>query len=321
MRETHSAHVFLTATRAFKVRKPVDLGFLDYSTLDKRRRAARTEVELCQRARLGSTDPSVHLGVWSLDTTTLELTPPPHPPSSRGEPVVAMRRLDDALRADRVMAAAGVPPSRLDGAIADCVSFHSRCPLAPEGGDRIALERAWRAHAVAFEELPEGAPDLPFDPAERQELLHGTRSMFDAIAPILLERAREGRVREGHGDLRLEHIYLSEPWSLIDPLEFSLDLRLSDVAAEIAFVAVELDALGRPDAARHALERYATLAGDASLAAVAPFFLRYRALVRAKVGWFRAQQQRGAARAETLARARAFTELALVYGRPTPRRQ
>ena len=120
-------------------------------------------------------------------------------------------------------------------------------------------------------------------------------------------------IREGHGDLRIEHIYLTEPWSVIDPLEFSRKLRFCDVAAEICFVAMELDEIGRADAAEYVIASYAELSGDDTLLEVVPFFKRYRAVVRGKVEWIRGTQVLGAERDAHFARSRRLFELALGY--------
>jgi aminoglycoside phosphotransferase family enzyme len=126
---------------------------------------------------------------------------------------------------------------------------------------------------------------------------------------VLRQRIADGRVRDGHGDLRVEHVYLSDPVALIDPLEFAPHYRFTDVAAEIGFLAMELQELDRPDLAQSLVERYARTTGDTTLTVVLPFFIRYRAIVRAKVEWIRATQLQGTERETAIARSRTLFHL------------
>ena len=303
--ETHSALVWLTATQALKVRKPVNLGFLDYSTEDRRRLAARTELTIGQRI-----SPQVYLGVWTLTTDS-----PPRliAGEEAGEPVVAMARLADELQLEKMFADPATPTDRIDEVATACAKFHGDCPCdkRPDGyGSVAATTQAW---TLNFEQMPESDATIPLSSAERKRLIDQTQDWLQQITPQLAQRIAEGRIREGHGDLRLQHVYLTQPWSVIDPLEFSIALRFCDVAAEVCFTAMELDDLGRQDASVRLLGRYGEATQDSTLAAVAPFFKRYRAVVRAKVEWIRAGQTAGTQRAEHLAASRRLFELALAY--------
>ena len=303
--ETHSAWVFLTDSRAFKIRKPLDLGFLDYSTEAKRRQAAETEVAIGRRIA-----PHVYLGVWSLSAAQRPLLAAA---GHCGEPVVAMVRLPEEAQLERLFAEPITPVERIDEVAASCARFHAVCPvdLRPDGYG--ALPSTIRAWTINFEQLPAGDATIPLSAAERAQLINQTQDWLTDIGPLLAQRITEGRIREGHGDLRLQHVYLTHPFSVIDPLEFSMELRFSDVAAELCFLAMELDDLGRQDAAERLLARYAEATQDATLDAVAPFFKRYRAVVRAKVEWIRAGQTAGAEGDEHLAASRRLFQLALSY--------
>ncbi len=310
VRETHTAHLFLTSDRVYKVRKPVDLGFLDYRTVDKRLKASMEEMRLGQAASAG-----VHLSVLGLTQANRQLVSVP----ASGEPVLEMRRLDDGLCASVVMAESTVPPSRLDHAIRDCVAFHERCTRDTEScadwtvGALARLREAWE---VNFHQIPEDAHDAPFTKGERRRLIEETGRWLDKATRTFQHRLGEGRVRECHGDLRLEHVYLTTPWSVIDPLEFSADLRIIDLASEIAFLAMELDALGRDDASSYLVTAYAAETRDDSLHEVIPFFKRYRATVRAKISWIRSRQVGGTEKADHEREARRLALLALSYELP-----
>lgn len=305
VQETHTARVYLSSTHAFKVRKPVNLGFLDYSTPEKRRLAANTEVSIGHRV-----SSHVHIGVWTL---------PNAKPSclvsddAEGEPVVVMRRLPDELQMERLFADSTTHVERVDAVALACARFHAACPvdLRPEGYG--ALPHTIGAWTVNFEQLPAHDPTVPLSTSERQQLIAETEEWLARLRSTLTQRITEGRIREGHGDLRLQHVYLTDPWSVIDPLEFSIALRFCDVAAEVCFLAMELDDLGRRDAADRLLSQYAAATQDSTLELVAPFFKRYRAVVRAKVEWIRAGQTADSERDMHLAASRRLFHLALSY--------
>lgn len=303
--ETHTSLVWLTAARAYKIRKPVNLGFLDYSSEEKRRLAARTELAIGQRI-----SPQVYLGVWTLTAADRPLL---LAGEEAGEPVVAMVRLADELQLEHLFSDPATPVERIDEVAAACAKFHAACPVddRPEGyGSVAATTRAW---TINFEQLPEADATIPLSRAERAQLIEQTNAWLEDLKPQLAQRIAEGRIREGHGDLRLQHVYLTRPWSVIDPLEFSIELRFCDVAAEVCFLAMELDDLRRRDASERLLAGYAEATRDSSLAVLAPFFKRYRAVVRAKVEWIRAGQTHGPQQAAHLASSRRLFELALSY--------
>ncbi|MBL9004509.1 MAG: hypothetical protein JNJ46_09695 [Myxococcales bacterium] len=303
--ETHTAWVFLTATQAFKLRKPVDLGFLDYSSIDKRRRAAETEVNLGSRI-----SPHVYLGVWThADGAALTL----QTAGGSGEPLVAMKRLPDSLQLERLFLDPETPAARIDEVARACARFHATCPSDRRSDGYGAIASTIAAWTINFEQLPVEDASIPLSAGERERLIEETAAWLDRMQPLLAERIAEGRIREGHGDLRLQHIYLTQPWSVIDPLEFAIELRFCDVAAEVCFVAMELDDLGRMDASERMLSQYAAETDDNTLARVAAFFKRYRAVVRAKVEWIRACQAAGEQRRAHLAASRRLFELALRY--------
>jgi aminoglycoside phosphotransferase family enzyme len=303
--ETHSAWVFLTATHAFKIRKPVNLGFLDYSTEDKRRLAARTEVFLGHRV-----SPQVYLGVWTIaDAERPRLAAY----DGIGEPVIAMARLADELQLEHLFTDPNTPAERIDDVATSCATFHAACSVDRRADGYGSLTNTIAAWTINFEQIPESDATVPLSAAERAHLIDQTQDWLQDISPQLTQRIAEGRIREGHGDLRLQHVYLTRPWSVIDPLDFSVELRFCDVAAEVGFLAMELDDLGREDAADRMVAKYAEATQDSTIGAVMPFFKRYRAVVRAKVEWIRARQTAGAERDEHLAAARRLFLLALGY--------
>ena len=209
--ETHSAQVFVTETHAFKIRKPVSLGFLDYSTEDNRREAARTEVLLGRRV-----SPQVHLGVWTLTHTE---SPILLPSEDSGEPVVAMNRLPEALQLELLFSDPRTPDGKIDAVASACARFHALCPVDTRIDGYGSIEKTTEAWAVNFEQLSATDATIPLTPSERQQLITETAAWLKSHRDVLVQRITEGRIREGHGDLRLQHVYLTEPWSVIDPLD------------------------------------------------------------------------------------------------------
>jgi len=311
--ETHTCIVFFSSTHAFKIRKSVDLGFLDYSTPDKRLACAMEELEMGRRIA-----PNVYTGLWYYSFNTGRFDPVR---SIKSEPVVIMRKLPTEIRGDIVFKPKihdQAKPERIDIVVKWLLAFHNSNPanLDENGwGSPAAVLHAWK---VNFEQMPNPKEDVsvPLRSNEWQDIQQETEAWFAEIKPVLARRLLDGRVRRTHGDLRVEHIYLTEliP-SVIDPLEFDLSLSFTDVAAEVAFLAMTLESIGRSDVASRLESRYAEGAGDSSLREVLPFFKRYRAIVRMKVEWLRALQLPFEERTQALKKARAFAELALSYRR------
>jgi aminoglycoside phosphotransferase family enzyme len=297
--------IVLDKRHAFKMRKPVNLGFLDYSTPRARRRCSRLEIELGQRV-----SPHVYRGVAFLHRADSEYHLRARPP---GEPVVQMVRLPHERRLDVVFSSKDAEPKRLRKLVAQIAAFHSTAPCDRRRKGWGAIAHIRKAWDINFSQLPESNRTVALTASERNHLIRETADWFDRLGQVLEQRVAEGRVREGHGDLRSGHIYLYPRLTTIDPLEFSRALRFTDVAAEIGFLAMEFDAIGRGDVGTFITAEYAARARDNSLLLVSPLFKRYRAVVRAKVEWIRSRQLRGRAAASHLARSRRLFELAMSY--------
>jgi aminoglycoside phosphotransferase family enzyme len=313
--ETATAQVLIADGKAWKRRCPVKLfnGLIDYLDPLPRARALEEEYRVGQKI-----SPEIYHGLFSLaedGQLKSEIRP-------GEELVLCMEYLPEACRADRVLARQKKQSSvtAIVKLLAmECALFHARCERADDPEYRlIATVRAWRA---VFDALPLYHSRCPLKPSERSELLRTTnrwlrRSGYD----LLYERAREGRVVEGHGDLHLKHVYLgpklgkNRRWAVIDPLEFSRDLRLMDVGAEVGFLAMDMASIGHENASKLLVDSYAQATHDSSLLLVINFFCRYRAMVRGAVAWFRAHNVSDATEAEAqIALAKRYFEQALAY--------
>lgn len=284
--ETHSGVVFFFGDRAYKVKKPVDLGFLDFRTLEARRAACHREVELNRRLA-----PDVYLGVADVVGPDGEVV----------EHLVVMRRMPAERRlTSLVLEGADVEP-HLDALARLLVDFHAaaeRSAAADEAAGVDALAGRWAANTAGLR-VYEGR----FVDAEEVEAVDTLAVRYlRGRRPLIEERVAAGRACDGHGDLLADDIFcLDDGPRVLDCLEFDDALRHEDVLADVAFLAMDLERLGRPDLGKRFLRTYRDLAGDHWPPSLADHHIAYRAQVRAKVAAIRADQ--GVAGAAEQARA------------------
>jgi hypothetical protein len=278
LRTTHSSWVFIAGGDVWKVKRPVDLGFLDFTSVEARRRCCEDEVRLNRRLA-----PDVYLGTEPvrLGACGLEL-------GGEGPIVdwaVHMRRLPDEASAAARLGRDALGPDDLQ-ALASCVArFHGEARVTPEWGNIASLRANLEEN---FAETERFVGDL-LDRDTFDDVRAFQTCWLADNAAVVRRRLEGGRIREGHGDLRLEHVYFvdgdggSTRPVVIDCVEFSERYRCGDVAADVAFLAMELDLAVRPDLAAGFLARYAEATGDFDLYRVVDFYASYRAWVRGKV--------------------------------------
>ncbi|MCX7892612.1 MAG: AAA family ATPase [Burkholderiales bacterium] len=289
--ETHISWVLLAGGYAYKLKKPLDLGFLDFSTLAKRRAACEEEVRLNRRLA-----PELYLDV-------VAVTGSPDDPAMGGtglavEYAVRMRRFDRALELDRLLARGELPDERIDELAALVARFHAAVPAAPPDGPYGTPGAVYAAAAANFEHLAALEHDAA-TAARIAALARWTEAAHSRLAPVMRERLAGGFVRECHGDLHLANMVLHEGRVVVfDCIEFNPALRWTDVAAEIAFTVMDLRRRGRPDLAQRFLNGYLDASGDYAGLRLLPYYLVYRAMVRAKVAAIRASQETDAAARE-----------------------
>jgi uncharacterized protein len=281
VRTTHASWVFLIGDDVWKVKRPVDFGFLDFRTVEARRRFCEYEVHLNRRLA-----PGIYLGVEPVRSSEQG-----HKIGGAGPIVdwaVHMRRLPDAAAADVLLARGALDAGMLGGLAERLASFYAGARLAPELGTPAVL-----AANVAenFAQVRPFVGDLVdrkvFNEVEEFQtvFLRAEHELFEA-------RVEAGRIREGHGDIRLEHVYFLDGEgghpspAVIDCIEFADRFRCGDVAGDVAFLAMELEAARRPDLAAGFLARFAEATDDFSLYRLLDFYLSYRAWVRGKVAGF-----------------------------------
>jgi aminoglycoside phosphotransferase family enzyme/predicted kinase len=280
--ETHISVVLLAGDHAYKLKKPLDLGFLDFSTLEKRRSACEAELALNRR-----TAPSLYLDVVPIGGT-------PDAPRIGALPAIEyavhMRRFPQEALLDRIAVRDCLDAPSLDALARDLAAFHARCDIAAEDTPWATPEAVLEPAAQNFTQL---APLI--ESAHDREMLDAlrdwTRAEHARIAPAITARRGAGRVRECHGDLHLGNLVMLDGRATpFDCIEFNPRLRWIDVASEIAFLVMDLIDHGARAAAHRLLDGYLAATGDYDGLAVLPFYLVYRAMVRAKIACMRAHQ-------------------------------
>jgi len=309
--QTHISVVFLVGDRVYKVKKPVSLwGLVDYSTAEKRLRACEDEVRLSGRFA-----PGVYLGVVPIVRRGSALAV-----GAPGEPVehaVAMRRIPKGATLAERLAAVATGEDDVRACAAWLARAHDAAPRGPRvarAGRPVVFARILRQNVSATRSAPPGAippPVLAWFATRLGRLLRGNRA-------ALARRAREGRLVEGHGDLRAEHMVRLDSiggsgWGAIDSIEFSESLRSIDPLSDAAFLAMDLASLGRRDLADAFLADYLAARPDPDAKALLPLFLAYRAHVRAKVDAHRASDGDAPASDRARAERSALRHLALAW--------
>lgn len=284
LRQTHISYVFLIDDFVYKVRKPVKFPFLDCSELAQRRHFCLEEVRLNRRL-----SPDLYLGVFPIlpagDGFAIGLSTEEHDPRAvehAVEYVVKMRRLPGDRMLDRLVIEGKADKAVIGSLASRLAAFHTDASTAREFSYGTAAA-VWR---MVLSNIVEAERFVGYTVDARQLAAIGDycRAFVAAHWGLLDDRVRAGRVREGHGDLRCEHICLEgDRVSIFDCLEFSERLRYCDVASEIAFLAMDLDRLGAPALADQLVGAYGEETGDDTLPLLIPFYKCYRAVVRAKV--------------------------------------
>jgi hypothetical protein len=280
--ETHISWVFLTGSYAYKIKKPVNLGFLDFTTLAARRHYCEEELRLNRRLA-----PAIYLA-------TVAITGDPDEPHIGGsgpvlEYAVKMREFAQSALLDSALARGEVGASTVEALAHKIAAFHAA--LAPALA--IADDAAAAALVPALDNFRQMLPllDAPAEIAALTALRDWTQREYRAGAGQFAQRHAAGCVRECHGDLHLGNIALLDGTATpFDCIEFNPALRWMDVASEVAFPTMDLEAHGRRDLAYVFLNAYLEHSGDYGGVAVLPFYFVYRAVVRAKISLLRAAQ-------------------------------
>jgi len=313
-RDTHISSVFLTGPWVYKIKKPVDFGFLDFSTLEKRRKYCERELRL--NARLSADvyvevatirergDGSLCLGQ---DGRVVEYA-------------VKMRQLPDSASLRELLKTGGIRKDHM-------VSLGRRLSDFYEHSTRSSEIDAYGSpRSISFNMEENFRQIQPFvsrfpEPDKWEFVRQVSRSFLESRHGLFEHRVQTGRIRDGHGDLRTDHIYFHEGIQIIDCIEFNDRFRYGDVAADVSFLHMDMEHLGYSEWSRALLFAYVAAADDFQFLSLLDFYAAYRAVVRLKVACLRMREVSAAEKEALAADVRLFLSQAYRYAfqfaRPT----
>jgi len=301
--ETHISYVLLTGTYAYKIKKPLDLGFLDFSTLEKRQQACLDEVRLNRRLA-----PEIYLGVVALAGS-------PSSPRIDGageaiEYAVKMRQFPPDATLDLLDAQGLLEARHMEAIAATLGQFHlAGCQRAEADSPWGGPEAVWRPVEQNFLQIAPRLDD-PTDSRRLDAMRRWSETEHARLAPRMAQRKRDGYVRECHGDLHLGNLaWVDDGLLVFDCIEFNPELRWIDIVSEVAFCFMDLIHRRHRDWAWLLLNRWLEKTADHGGLALLRYYAVYRALVRAKVAFIRASQG-GDTRDDADLEGRAYLQLA-----------
>ncbi|WP_406815069.1 AAA family ATPase [Mycobacterium sp. M23085] len=315
LHETHSSWVLLAGSYAYKLKKPVNLGFLDFTSIERRRADCEEELRLNRRF-----SPQIYLGV--VEVTELDGRYRIGGEPGSGEPAVWMRRLpEEGMLAAKL--ARGDVDMRLARRIGRTLAkLHER---AETGADIDAYGRPSSVIANWRENFDQVGPFVgqTISGHVNEDIRRYVDQFVREHASLLERRVADGHVRDGHGDLHADSICVDDGQILLfDSLQFAPRYRCADVASEVAFPAMDFEHHGRADLAWGFVDSYVRASGDDGLVSLLDFYTCYRAYVRGKVRSLRLAQteQASAAQARQLvAESRGYFDLAWAHAGDLPR--
>jgi uncharacterized protein len=310
--QTHVSVVFIAGDLVYKVKKPVNLGFLDFTTLEKRRFFCSQEVKLNSRFSEG-----LYLGVVSIYQANygVNLT-------GEGEEIevaVLMRRVPEDRLMTQMLKNESISVESLD-ALADRIAyFHSQAARGREIAGFGSVEVILQNVRENFDQVRPFVGNTIEEKTFR-EISERSMGFLNEHKELFQERVRAGFIRDCHGDLHVDHVVMLDRIMLFDCIEFNDRFRYGDTAADLGFLLMDLDFLGYPAFAKRLTERYAHSSGDSEVLTLLPFYESYRAFVRGKVLGFELEEPEIPLeeREKVRATARDYFRLSLSYLEPAP---
>ena len=305
--ETHISWVLLTGPFAYKIKKPVNFGFLDFTSLEQRQHFCGEELRLNQRLTEG-----LYLEV--LPVTGSESAPQLGGSGPAIEYVLKMRQFPQSQLLSAVQARGELTPAHIDALARQIASFHGRTPAVASEHPLCSPQAIVAPMRQNFEQIRPLLGDAA-DLRQLDALEAWTEANISRLEPLLATRAASGAIRECHGDLHLGNATLLDGQVvLFDCIEFNEPFRLIDIASDAAFLAMDLEDRGLKALSRRFVSAWLEHSGDYPALELLNFYKAYRALVRAKVALFSlAHQSDAVQRAATLRQYRNYANLAESY--------
>jgi len=308
--ETHISWVILTGEYAYKIKKPINLGFLDFSTLEKRLFCCNEELRLNSRMAA-----AIYLEVVPISGDREQ--PQLHGTGDAIEYAVKMVQFPQQAQLDNMLANGELGRRHMDAIAKLVAEFHQSTDITADDSDYGDPEHVYQPVAENFTQIRQHLHTSKYD-EQLAGLEHWGKTEFNALRPLLEQRKHDGFIRECHGDMHLRNLvwFNGQPLAF-DCLEFNPALRWIDTLSEVAFLVMDLQDRKQPQLAQRFLNSYLEQSGDYQGMRVFYFYLAYRALVRAKVDAIRAGQPSitDAERRKAEGEFYAYLSLALSYTR------
>jgi len=308
--QTHISFVFLTRNFVYKVKKAVDLGFLDFTTLEKRRFFCEKELELNRRL-CGD----MYLEVVPINRSRSNII------KIKGEGktveyAVKMKRMPEEKMMSRLLEEKKVNSKLIDKIAKIIADFHSKAETnrrISKFGSLAIIETNWKEN---FEQTREFV-DKTISVKDFKLICERIYDFMKRNVSFFEKRMAEGRVRDCHGDMHSGNIFVTDRIYIFDAIEFNERFRYSDVASDVAFLAMDLDFKQRTDLSNFFVERYVKYSGDQELTKLLPFYKCYRAYVRGKVTSFKLEDSSvgGGEKRAAMKEAKEYFKLASTYAK------
>ncbi len=306
--QTHISVVFLTDNFVYKIKKPVNFGFLDFSTLEKRRFYCEKELELNKRL---------------CDDMYLEVVPINRSTSIRikgeGETVefaLKMKRMPQAKIMTKLLEQNKITKRLVDKIAKIIADFHAK---AKTGSDinKFGTLAAVKTNCNENFEQTKNVVNKTISASNFKLISEKVSSFMRRNEPLFEKRIAEGKVRDCHGDIHSGNIFVTDKVYIFDAIEFNERFRYCDVASDIAFLAMDLDLKGKKSLSKFLIEKYIEYSGDGDLIPLLPFYKCYRAYVRGKVVGFKLADPNVSTeeKRKALKEAKAYFELAASYAK------
>ncbi len=313
--ETHISWVILTGAFAYKIKKPVNFGFLDFSTLEKRHHCC--EQELYLNSRLA---PAIYLEVVAISGT--QMKPQISGDGDVFEYAVKMTQFPQSAQLDNMLAAGKLGVEHMDAIAQMVADFHQTIASTDDVMDYGNKEAVYQPVDENFKQIYQHLNTEPYA-LTLAALSQWSQVEFEKLASVFTQRKADGFIRECHGDMHLRNlVWLGDKPMAFDCIEFNPQLRWIDVISEVAFLVMDLQDRKQHQSANRFLNTYLEFTGDYQGLSVLPFYLCYRALVRAKVNALRLEQKNitKVARQSLLTEFESYLALATTYTQqPAPK--
>jgi uncharacterized protein len=305
--QTHISHIFLTGRLVYKIKKSVDFGFLDFSTLARRRYFCRQEVSLNRRLTQ-----NVYLGVVGINSQKGRVVVGGKGPVL--EYAVLMREMPQDRMMDRLLKAGKVKKKDILAIVKKLVPFYQKARTGK------AINHFGRVEILVKNSEENFIQTEPYvgrliSKRKYDRIVSRTRELIKRETGLFILRIGEGRIRDCHGDLHSGNICLDKDIEIYDCIEFNHRFRYSDIVCDLAFLAMDLDYYGRPDLSGYFIKSYVRLSGDRDLPRLLDFYKCYRAYVRAKIYSFSSDDPESSAKEKTshVRLAKKYYQLAYEY--------